>query len=318
MKIYCRKKNLCTLVFLKTIFVQKCMKFPETILRGIGQVMFQNNWLSGLLVLAGIFYNSWMLGLAAIAGTCISTISAQILNYSKVDIQNGLYGFNGTLTGIAVLCFFEVSPMTVGALIVGATLSTLVMRFLKKILPPFTAPFVMVTWLLIYSLLLLVKLPLLSSSLEKDVAIAGLEILSAFGKSFGQVMFQENTVTGLLFLVAIFINNQLNAVYAMYAAILGWAIGWLFSESLTTLNAGLMGYNAILCAIALSGKNRMDFLWISLAIILSTVLNIGLARTGIITLTAPFVAATLIILMVKNRNASSKNRSSAANKLQSL
>lgn len=49
------------------------MKFTESILRGVGQVMFQNNIYSGLLFLAGIFYNSWVMGLAAVAGTVIST-----------------------------------------------------------------------------------------------------------------------------------------------------------------------------------------------------------------------------------------------------
>ncbi len=82
------------------------MRFIQTILRGIGQVMFQNNIYSGILFLGGIFYNSWLLGVAAVLGTIISTAAAQILKYPKQDIQNGLYGFNGTLTGIAVFCFF--------------------------------------------------------------------------------------------------------------------------------------------------------------------------------------------------------------------
>ena len=269
------------------------MKFPETILRGIGQVMFQNNWLSGLLFLVGIFYNSWMLGLAAIAGTCISTISAEILKYSKEDIRNGLYGFNGTLTAIAVLVFFEFNLYSIIALILGSFLSTIVMKLLKKIVPPFTAPFVLVTWSVIYSLLFVFKTPLETTT---TTAKNSLNLISTFGKSFGQVMFQDNTVTGLFFLLAIFINHKLTAVYAIYAAVLGSLIGWLFSGSFSSINAGLMGYNAILYAIALSGQQKKDLMWVTLAIILSTGLNVGLGRTGIITLTAPFVIATWIIL----------------------
>lgn len=82
------------------------MKYIQAILRGIGQVMFQNNSYSGALFLVGISYNSWLLGLAALLGTVISTAFAQFLRYSKEDIQNGLYGFNGTLTGIAIFSFF--------------------------------------------------------------------------------------------------------------------------------------------------------------------------------------------------------------------
>lgn len=274
------------------------MRFIQTILRGIGQVMFQNNIYSGILFLGGIFYNSWLLGLAALFGTIISTGSAQILRYPKEDIQNGLYGFNGALTGIAVLCFFELNLITVLALIIGAVLSTLMMGLLKKFIPPFTAPFVMATWLVIYSLLFVFNFPLLSSPEPTGNTI---DMLSASSNSFGQVMFQENRITGLFFLLGILVNNKLMAIYAVYAAVLGSLTGWLFSEPFSTINAGLMGYNAILCAIALTGKKWRDFLWITIAISLSTLLNIALATTGIITLTAPFVLAVWVILVLKQK-----------------
>jgi len=273
------------------------MGFIRTILRGIGQVMFQSNIYSGALFLAGIFYNSWLLGLAALLGTIISTGAAQVLKYSKEDIENGLYGFNGSLTGIAVFLFFGVNAATVLALIIGAMLSTVIMNNLKKIVPPFTAPFVLATWLVIYSLLLVFNFTLLTSSAPTE---STLQFLAAFSNSFGQVMFQENVITGLFFILAILVNNKLMAGYAIYAAVLGSLSGWLFSEPISTINAGLMGYNAILCAIALTGKSWRDFIWITLTIILSTMLNIGLALTGIITLTAPFVLATWIVLKFKN------------------
>ena len=95
------------------------MKFIDSILRGIGQVIFQNNIYSGILFIIGIFYNSWIMGLAALIGTIISTITAQSLKYSEDDIKNGLYGFNGTLTGIAVLCFFEFNLITAIALVLN-------------------------------------------------------------------------------------------------------------------------------------------------------------------------------------------------------
>lgn len=272
------------------------MRFIQTILRGIGQVMFQNNIYSGALFLGGIFYNSWLLGLAALFGTIISTSSAQILGYPKEDIQNGLYGFNGALTGIAIPFFFELNLITILALIVGTVLSTLVMYLLKKIIPPFTAPFVMVTWVVIYLLLSVFNFPLLSSSEPKGNVI---DILAASSNSFGQVMFQENMITGLFFLLAILVNNKLMAIYAVYAAVFGSLTGWLFSEPFSTINAGLMGYNAILCAIALTGKRWSDFLWITIAIILSTLLNIGLGMMGVITLTAPFVLVTWVIWNLK-------------------
>lgn len=274
------------------------MKFIQAIFRGVGQVMFQNNQYSGLLFLLGIFYNSWILGLAALFGTIISTATAYLLKYDEEAIENGLYGFNGTLTGIALWFFFDVNLTTVIALIIGSVLSTIVMHSIKKIGTPFTAPFVVVTWFMIYTLLFLFKLPLASISSTPDNTI---DLLAALSHSFGQVMFQENIITGLLFLAGVFINNRLMAAYAVYAAILGSLTGWLVSETDLTINAGLMGYNAILCAIALSGKKWVDLLWITLAICSSTLLNIALAKTGIITLTAAFVITTWMVLFLKNR-----------------
>ncbi len=273
------------------------MQFIKAIMCGIGQVMFQNNPYSGILFLIGIFYNSWLLGLAALLGTIISTVAALLLKYPNKDIQDGLYGFNGALTGIAAWYFFEPSANSLLALVLGALLSTLVMHYLKKIISPFTAPFVLVTWLLIYTLVFVFQLPLNSSS---SPSLFTVNLFVATSHSFGQVMFQENIITGLFFLLAITINNRLMAVYALYAAVLASLTAWLLAMPYTEINAGLMGYNAILCAIALVDKNRTDMLWITAAIILSTLLNIALATTGIITLTAPFVLSTWIVLSIKN------------------
>lgn len=282
------------------------MKFIQTILRGIGQVMFQNNYVSGALFLIGIFYNSWLMGLAALTGTIISTGAAQVLSFSKEEIEDGLYGFNGTLTGIAILCFFEVNSVSISALILGSILSTLLMYSIKRFLLPFTAPFVVATWLVMFIILFVFNLQLLPSSEPSESVI---NIFTASSTSFGQVMFQENVITGLFFLIAIFVNNRLMAIYAIYAAVLGSLTGWLFLESAAAANAGLMGYNAILCAIALTGKRWQDFLWITIAIILSTLLNIGLGMTGIITLTAPFVLVTWVVWKFKLQTATVKGLS---------
>ncbi len=272
------------------------MNFLQSILRGIGQVMFQNNSLSGFLFLVGLFYNSITFGLAALIGVIISTLTAQIMRYSKQEVQNGLYGFNGVLTGISVVCFFEVNTITILALLLGSVLSTLFMYQLKKIIPPFTAPFILASWLIIYSLLLVLNQPMIPISDHQDLYF---NLFEATSNSFGQVMLQENIVTGLLFILAILVNNRLMLIYAIYAAVLSSLLGWLISQPLSTVNSGLMGYNAILCAIALVGNKWNDFKWISIAIILSTLVNIGLSNIGLITLTAPFVIVTWVLMKWK-------------------
>jgi urea transporter len=258
--------------------------------------MFQNNIYSGALFLVGIFYNSWLLGLAALLGTIISTGAAHLLKYSKEDIQNGLYGFNGTLTGIAVFCFFEVNVISIAAWIIGSVLSTIIMQLVKKFIPPFTAPFVFSTWIIIYSLILVFNLSLLPSTVNIENSF---DVVKSLSNNFGQVMFQENVITGLFFLVGILVNNRLMAAYALYAAVLSTLIGWLLSEPIHSINAGIMGYNGILCALALTGRKWKDFIWITVAVFLSILVNIKMAEVGLITLTAPFVFVTWLVWGLK-------------------
>lgn len=52
------------------------------------------------------------------------------------------------LTGIEVLIFYETNFVSTLVLILGAALSTLAKNFLKKIVPAFTAPFVLATWVI--------------------------------------------------------------------------------------------------------------------------------------------------------------------------
>ena len=272
------------------------MSYIQTILRSLGQVMFQNNIYSGLLFLIGIFFNSPILGLAALFGTVISISTAQILKYSKEDIENGLYGFNGALTGIALWYFFGFTTTTLFALIIGSALTTPLSYYLKKIIPPFTAPFVIITWIVMYLLLLIFDIPLVSSATPANNVF---DLLSVSAKSFGQVIFQDNSITGMFFLLAIIVNSKRAAIYGFYAAILGSLFALLLKEPVAVINAGLMGYNAILCAIALADNKRSTFLWISIATIISVILNIGFSNLGIIALTAPFVLSTWIILKLK-------------------
>ena len=272
------------------------MSYIQSILRSLGQVMFQNNIYSGLLFLIGIFFNSPILGLAAIFGIIISISTAQILKYPKEDIENGLYGFNGALTGIALWYFFDFSTTTLFALIIGAALTTPLSYYLKKIIQPFTAPFVIITWIVMYLLLFIFDISLVSSATPANNVF---DLLSVSAKSFGQVMFQDNSITGMFFLLAIIVNSKHAAIYGFYAAILGSLFGLLLKEPVAVINAGLMGYNAILCAIALADNKRSAFLWISIATIISVILNIGFSKLGVIALTAPFVLSTWVILKLK-------------------
>ncbi len=119
--------------------------------RGIGQVMFQGNALSGLLMLIGIACSSWNLALLALAGNIASTLAAYLLGYSREDIRKGLYGFNGTLVGIAIGVFMRINIWSISLLLMGSALSSgIAQQFNRQNkLPGYTAPFILSVWILL-------------------------------------------------------------------------------------------------------------------------------------------------------------------------
>ncbi len=267
------------------------------LLRGIAQVMLQNNALTGLLFLFGIFYNSWSLGIAAILGNLTSTLTACFFKYQKNDLENGIFGFNGTLVGIAVCFYFGFTGITILSLVVGAMFSSVLMNFLKKHIPAYTSPFILITWLFLLILPILHWASFVKYPVDSQNTV---DFLSLSSMGIGQVMFQDNIVTGLLFLLGIAIHSRTAALYTLYGSLLGGLTAWLLLPTTTeSLNLGLYGYNAVLCAIALGDKNKKAFLLATGAIVLSSVLNYSLDKVGMITLTAPFVLATWLFLWIK-------------------
>ncbi len=62
---------------------------------------------------------------------------------------------------------------------------------------------------------------------------------------------------------------------------------------------GLMGYNGVLCAIALGDKSWEGLVWASCSVLLSVVLQIIGMSLGITTLTAPFVVSVWMIMGIQ-------------------
>src|SRR5690606_37285626 len=189
-----------------------------------------------------------------------------------------------------------VTPISIFALIVASVLSTIIMKELKKVVPPFTAPFVFITWISIVVLIFVFQQPVVAPPLAQSDAF---DLFSSISKGFSEVWFQDNIVTGVLFFLAILVNSRISAAYALYGSLLGALFAFVLAQPFTMITGGIFGYNAVLCAIALGNANLKAFLWVTLAILLSVVLNIGLAAMGFITLTSAFVLATWVILYIQ-------------------
>lgn len=268
--------------------------------RGVGQVMFQNNALSGGLMLLGIFLNSWQMGALAVGGNIISTLTAYFSGYGRDDIKNGLYGFNGTLVGIAVGVFMQ---LTWGALLlmaVASCVSTWIARLfsLQHTLPGFTAPFILAVWMLLGTCVGFMPHLLLAAESVGHVG-GSVDCLRVFGTGIGQVMFQGSVLAGLLFLAGILVNSRMAAAYTVWGVFLPVPFAMLLGTDAETLNMGLMGYNGVLCAIALGDNTWKGCVWASCSVLLSVVLQIIGMEWGVTTLTAPFVLSVWMTMGIR-------------------
>jgi len=273
--------------------------FFKTILRGFSQVMLQNNALTGLLFLLGILYNSWAMAIGALIGVLVSTLSAKLFGYNKEDIKNGLYGFNGVLVGIALVFFFELNLKSIIILILASVISSFVMKKMSgRALPPYTAPFVISTWVA-FAFIIILNLMSLPNNV---LAVASkLNIISALSMGLGQVMFQGSIITGIIFFIALLVNSRRVAIYGLGGSMLGMLRALLLSLPLSMLNIGLFGFNAVLCGIAFADKKKNNFLFAISAVILSVFITYGMVKLNIITLTAPFVLASWVVIFFGKR-----------------
>jgi urea transporter len=273
------------------------VEWVKVVFRGIGQVMFQDHALTGLLFLIGIAAADLEMGLGAFVGSAIGTFAAWLLRYDRKEILDGIYGFNGTLVGIAALFFFKPSAMLIGLLILGCVVSTIVTWGARKWVPfpTYTGPFIVTTWVLIaigHALQIpTVDHPAPTESLNIATALTGMT------EGLGEVMFQASLLTGIAFLAGLAVSNWRHAFLGLLGSILGTLVAIYHQDVAGSISIGIYGYNATLAAIALY-LWRPSLLIPILGAVVSTPITEFFPMTGLATLTAPFVLACWIVIAI--------------------
>ena len=274
------------------------LSFVKAVIKGFGQVMLQGNIWTGLLFIIAIFYDSALMGIAAIAGSVIGTLSAHLFGFEKQDIEDGLYGFNGTLVGVALVFYFQQNIWVWLAIVIASVLSTLFMGWgVKKKIPLFTFPFIAVTWIALYIL----SIPglALESVPGHFVDIKAMDDFLIEGHAFGEVMFQGRVTAGVIFFIGVFVSSPIGALYGLFSVLISVSFSHGINESQSLISDGLMSFNAVLCGIALAGPKVKDGLYVFIAVILSTYIDHLMIQYGWTTLTFPFVFATWIVVLLK-------------------
>lgn len=293
--------------------------FVDSILRGIGQVFLQNNSYAGLLFLIGIFYNSILFGTAVLVGTIISTMTAISFGVSKDQIRAGLFGFNGALVGIALIYFLQPDGLTWAYVIFASACSTVIMAAAIRLLdiwkmPTLTSPFVLTTLCFLLAcarfgrlhstqILPTAGLPMVITVVDGVVTFS--TVIEGLFKGVAQVFFQENAVTGGLFVLGLFISSRRAGVMALLGSLIGLLVAWGLGASEPAIRSGAFGFNSTLTAIALGSTflafNTASVIYTMIAAVATVIASAALSATlqplGMPALTLPFVVTVWLFFL---------------------
>lgn len=299
--------------------------FPGSVrdlLRGSGQVMFQQSAWTGLIFIIGIFWGACSAGVPQVAwgallGLVSSTFAGWILGEHIQDGQDGLWGFNGILVGCAFPTFLVPVPLMWISLICCAMLTTWMRRAFNNVTAQFkinslTFPFVFLTWIFLLSARVLTAIPLADMDSPALIMHIGGEISWSPGsfvvywlKGISQVFLINNWVTGIIFLVGLAVCNKWAAIYAAGSSALALLVAITFGADPADVTAGLFGFSPVLTGIALGttfySVNWKSGLWAASGVIATIFIQAGMDTLmnpwGIPTLTGPFCVATWLFLL---------------------
>ena len=300
------------------------LRFIDVAFRGVGQVMFQDNPLSGALFIAAIAWGSFAAGVpqvlfGGLLGIVTATLTAQWLRVDPASLRAGLYGFNGVLVGLALATFIAPSPLLWAYVVLGAAVSVVAMGATANVckswgMPALTFPFVLVTWLLLlgtYGFAGLAGTALPSADVVApftSVAATRLDaslFVQATLLSISQVFLKGSVVAALLFLAGLAVNSVAAAVAAVCGAVVAVITAHALGAESDLVTGGLLGFSPVLTAVALATVFHQPSLRVAAYAALGTVFtvvaqaafNVALTPLAVPALTGPFVLVTWMFLL---------------------
>ena len=307
--------------------------FVDYCLRGVGQVVFMNNPITGLLILIGMFVASPWLGVTAVIGLVASTLVGILIGVDRDLIRAGLFGFNGILVGAGLSLFLapEWDGLAIVWIIVVSGFSSILMATLATVfqtwdVPSFTLPFNFATLIFLVAGLQLANAqvgPLVGpaevQSLGNNVETALRSVegtasadniggwANAIIRGIGQLFFANDVIAGILIVVAIAVASRIAAVFALVGSTVGMLTGLALGANGIAIYNGLWGFNSFDACLAIGGvfyvlSVRSAILAVACAV--ATALLFGALAAlftpwGLPALTLPFCFGTLAFTIMK-------------------
>lgn len=310
------------------------LDFVDSCLRGVGQVCFMNNPITGLAILIAMFVGEAWLGFAGVLGVVVSTAAALLIGMDRGAIRAGLFGFNGVLVGAGLSLFLQPDwdALVMVWIVVGAFFSTILHAALATVfvgawkVPPFTLAFNFMTLLFLIGALnyangrtggliapadAQVTGGSVSNTLRSAADAASANnvegVVNAIFRGISQLWFANSVVSGIIIVVGIAVCSRIAAAFALVGSTVGMATGLAVGANGVAIYNGLWGFNSFDAALAIGGvffvlTLRSGLLAVACAVL--TALLFGAIAAlfvpwGLPALTLPFCFGTLAFVLLR-------------------
>lgn len=299
-------------------FANRLSRFLTVSLKGISQVILLENAVTGAIILLAIMLSSFSLGVIALLSSMLGTLLGKFGGADEDIIDQGLFGFNSVLTGMALFLFLTGPSHWIfsllGALLAAIVTASLMHVFKKMGIPVLTFPFIILT---LFTLLLSYRLStihtskaLVPQSLSQwKLDISGpYNIVEGIFTGIGQVFFLDYTLSGVLLFIAVFWAGWRPGLFAFLGNAAALLTALAFGAERSLIFIGLYGYNGILTAIAVSiifntKKQRSTYVTgivaAAFTVPVAASLHTWLLPFGLPPLTMPFVLSTWIFICAR-------------------
>jgi len=294
--------------------------------RGLAQVVFANNPISGILVVLGLTAASPAAGLAGIACSLAALLVAAYCRLPADTVQSGLTQFNGVLVGTVVLSLWpgELTARVWAAVLLGAALTVVVHRavggFLAGVkaphhtgtqevvevgVPGFTLPFNLVGWVVWGVLLRTEVLEVVEQEVVEEEGVDWARVCLGSVYSMGQVYGVHSLACSAIIYLAVTIYSPTIALAQWLGALIGSLLATLLGAPYSSIYMGVWGYSPLLTAGAMVLFTKptlrslpLHLLAVTFTVLVHSFLSPILLTFHLPTFTIPFVLATWAFLLL--------------------
>jgi urea transporter len=310
------------------------LEFIDSCLRGVGQVCFMNNPVTGLAILIAMTVAEPWLGFAGALGLVVSTGAAILIGMDRGAIRLGRFGFNGVLVGAGMSLFLQPDwdGLVMVWIVVGAFFSTILHAALANVfvaawkVPPFTLAFNFMTLMFLIGALNFANGRVGGLVAPADAQVTGgsvsntlrsaadaasannIEgILNAILRGIGQLFFANSIWAGIIIVVGLAVCSRIAAIFALVGSATGMLTGLAVGANGVAIYNGLWGFNSFDATLAIAGVFfvltwRSGVLAVACGVL--TALLFGAIAAlfvpwGLPALTLPFCFGTLAFVLLK-------------------